>query len=95
VAVEVWFLRSASREFEALNEKTQKSISAEIERLKDEPRALGTKQLAGHPHIRRARVGNYRILYEVREPRIIIARICSRADVYRQLQRLADQLSKA
>ena len=72
---------------ERLPQKRAKQVLAKIERLRSDPNPPGSKQLhnmkdGGDP-ICRIRSGDYRILYVVRNPGIVILDIGDRKDVYR------------
>ncbi|MEV0153962.1 type II toxin-antitoxin system RelE/ParE family toxin [Micromonospora sp. NPDC050686] len=49
-----------------------------------EPRPAGVKALAGHPGLLRIRVGDYRIIYTVRDHELIVlvVHLGHRGDVY-------------
>ncbi|MCZ7631356.1 MAG: type II toxin-antitoxin system RelE/ParE family toxin [Microthrixaceae bacterium] len=56
-----------------------------IDLLADEPRPPGCTKLTGEDAVYRVRIGDYRILYEVIDDRLLIhvVRIGHRRDVYR------------
>ena len=63
-----------------------KRIDAAIRRLGSNPRPAGSKKLQGRiSEAWRVRVGNYRILYHIRDERreVIIYKIGHRSEVYR------------
>ena len=57
-----------------------------MKKLRNEPRPAGVVKLAGDENLWRIRVGNYRIVYEIYDDRLIILvlRVAHRKDVYRQ-----------
>ena len=60
-------------------------MRAAIDLLANEPRPPGCVALAGEECVYRARVGDYRILYEIFDARMVIqvVRVGRRRDVYR------------
>lgn len=62
-----------------------KALAPVIDRLTDEPRPPGVMALSGTNHGYRLRVGDYRILYEMHDARLvlIVIRIGHRREVYR------------
>jgi mRNA interferase RelE/StbE len=88
MAWRVEFLRSAAREFQALEADVQDRVSQVADRLSVDPHYPGTKKLEGYPNLRRCRVGDYRIVYRAVQGVVTIVRIGTRAEVYRRLDRL-------
>ena len=76
---------SAHRDFAALPGRDRKRLDARILSLADEPRPTGSKALAGQDSLYRLRVGDYRIIYKVRDEDflILVVKIGHRKDVYR------------
>lgn len=71
---------------EALPKKQRRQINEKIARLAGDPKPAGCKlvqgvQDGGQP-VYRIRQGDYRVLYVVREPTIVILDIGHRKDVY-------------
>lgn len=62
-------------------------IAAALQGLEENPRPEGAKRLAGQDGAMRIRVGDWRILYEVREREVIVLvlRIGPRGEVYERL----------
>ena len=60
-------------------------IVAEVAKLADEPLPHGSQKLTGSERTYRMRVGDYRVVYEVRRDvnRIEVQRVRHRKDVYR------------
>jgi len=63
----------------------QKRIVRSIESLADDPRPGGVKKLAGADDLWRLRVGDYRVIYEIRDRALVVLIIAvgHRGDVYR------------
>jgi len=77
--------RSASKELEEVPRKDRNRIIAKIRGLQGDPRPPGSEKLSGDDKYR-LRQGDYRILYEIEDPQLIITvvRIGNRRDVYRR-----------
>jgi mRNA interferase RelE/StbE len=83
---EVTIARRAVKALAALPRKEQQRIRAAIDLLADTPRPPGCVAMAGEAHAYRVRVGDYRIVYDVLDDRLVIqvVRIGHRRDVYRK-----------
>jgi mRNA interferase RelE/StbE len=75
---------SARRELERLTSKVIERIFPRIEGLGLEPRPAGCKKLKGGQQDWRIRVGDYRVVYTIDDPklRVSVTRIRHRSDVY-------------
>ena len=62
-------------------------IARKIGHLGNNPRPRGAVKLEGKPAFYRVRVGEYRILYDIQDQRllVLVVRIGNRRDVYRNL----------
>ena len=78
--------RRALKVLSGLPRREQQRIRAAIDLLAEQPRPPGCVRLAGEPNAYRVRVGDYRIVYEVFDDRLVIqvVRIGHRRDVYRR-----------
>jgi mRNA interferase RelE/StbE len=76
--------KSVSKDMRGIPKKDVRRIVAAIESLADDPRPPGAKKLSGHERYR-LRQGNYRILYEIENDKLIVCvvRVGDRRDVYR------------
>lgn len=76
--------KSVSKDMRGIPKKDARRIVEAIESLADNPRPPGTKKLSGLERYR-LRQGNYRILYEIEDERLIVCvvRVGDRRDVYR------------
>lgn len=74
----------AWREIMALSESVQNRIFEAAEKLEKAPRPSGCKKLKGKDALYRIRVGDYRILYEVRDAilTITVVRAGDRKEIY-------------
>jgi mRNA interferase RelE/StbE len=76
--------KSAVKEIFKLPAKDLKRILKEIELLSDNPRPFGAIKLSGDEKYR-LRVGNYRILYQIFDNKliVIVVKVGHRKDIYR------------
>jgi mRNA interferase RelE/StbE len=77
--------RRAVKAIARLERAGQLRIRAAIDLLADEPRPPGCVKLAGEASACRVRVGDYRIVYDVIDDRLVIqvVRVGHRRDIYR------------
>jgi len=80
------FKPSAERSFLALPKDVQRRLDARLLALQNTPRPPGIKALAGATGVYRLRVGDYRILYEVHDERVLVLLLAmgQRREVYRK-----------
>jgi mRNA interferase RelE/StbE len=86
VAYQVELTPSARRQFRRLTPDVRKRLAPVIDRLADAPRPPGAVKLSGSEHRYRPRVGDYRILYELYDDRLVVTvvRVGHRREVYRE-----------
>jgi mRNA interferase RelE/StbE len=84
MAYTVEFKPAAAREFRKLPRDMQLRVATAIGRLSDEPRPPGVRKLAGSDDVYRVRVGDYRIIYSVRDKLllVIVMRVRHRSNAY-------------
>ena len=77
--------RRAVKSIAKLPRREQQRVRAAIDLLANEPRPPGCVALAGEESVYRVRIGDYRILYEIFDTRMVIqvVRVGHRRDVYR------------
>ena len=75
---------AAAREVRKLDPSIRRRIIARLQELETDPRPPGVRKLAGFDDAWRVRVGDYRILYEVRDDVVLVTvfRVAHRRDVY-------------
>jgi len=78
------FARSARKELEALPEAIALRILARTESLAKDPRPRGCLKLSGSDNLWRIRVGDYRVLFSIDDPDLLIDVIAvrNRRDAY-------------
>ena len=84
---QVEFTKSAAKEFQKLSQQIKERIAEAIHMIALNPfsRILPLKKLKGPASLYRIRVGDYRVVYEVRQHQLIIVviKLGHRSDVYR------------
>ena len=75
---------SAAKELGRVSKQDRKRIVVAIDRLKQTPN-LGALLKGGFRGLRRLRVGDYRVIYEVQNEELVVlvVRIAHRSDAYR------------
>ncbi len=78
---------AARRDLRAVPKKMLARIDARLLSLAENPRPPAAERLKGADHLLRVRVGDYRIVYELREEvlLLLVIRIRHRREVYRNL----------
>ena len=76
---------SALRELRRLDRQVVPRIVSDVEALATNPLPLGVRELQGGQRTYRLRVGDYRVIYELFESRLVIeiVRVRHRKDAYR------------
>ncbi len=80
------FASAAMRQLRKLPTDDQKRILRAIKSLEDDPRPAGVKKLQGADALWRIRIAEYRVVYEIQGPKLIVLvlRIAHRKDIYRK-----------
>lgn len=76
---------SASREVRKLPKPIIKEVLSAVESLADDPRPVGVRKLTASKDTYRIRLGNYRIIYNVFDKRLVIEiiRVRDRKESYK------------
>ncbi len=79
------FRPAAARDFRKLSADVRPRLAKKIDALATTPRPNGAKKLAGETELYRVRVGDYRIIYQVEDARLVVlvVRVGHRRDAYR------------
>lgn len=87
MAYTVQIAARALRDLARLDKPIRRRIRDAIDKLGADPRPPGAKALQGQPGLLRIRVGDYRVVYEVRDRVrvVLVIRIGHRSEVYRGL----------
>lgn len=77
--------RSARKALLALPHDMQRRMGAAIDALASDPRGPGTRKLTGSDLLYRLRVGDYRVVYEIHDDRllILVVKVGHRREIYR------------
>jgi mRNA interferase RelE/StbE len=78
---------SVIKELKTIPKRDQRRIAIAIELLSENPYPNNSKKLVGSEQDYRVRVGNWRIIYEVQNNKLVVyvLRVAHRKDVYRNL----------
>lgn len=78
--------QSAKKELKKLDKQIVPRILQAVENLADNPYSSGSKKLIGSDSIYRIRVGDYRIVYNIKSSVLIIEiiKVGHRREIYRQ-----------
>ncbi|MBO9626425.1 MAG: type II toxin-antitoxin system RelE/ParE family toxin [Microbacterium sp.] len=84
---EVEFTTAAAREIRKLDTQIRRRVLLGIAELENSPRPHGVRKIVGYKDAWRLRIGDYRVLYEVSDERIVVTvvRVGHRRDVYGDL----------
>ena len=79
------FAPAAVRQLRKLDPIARLRIQAAVELLRDDPRPTGARKLAGGDGEWRVRTGDYRIIYEIHDRRLVVLVVAlgHRREVYR------------
>jgi mRNA interferase RelE/StbE len=82
----VEFLPAAARQLAKLDRSVQRRIARAVDGLAVEPRGPSSAKLRGADDIWRVRVGDYRVLYQIHDARLVILVVAvgHRATIYRR-----------
>ena len=77
---------SVRKAIRRLDRATQAKMIRLLEALAREPRPVGVVKLVGDDNLWRVRIGDYRVVYEIHDRRLIVmvVRVAHRKDVYRE-----------
>ena len=77
---------AAARQLADLDQRERRRVSRRIDILAENPRPSGAKKLVGGQDLWRIRVGDYRVIYAIRDEVLLslIVRIGHRRKIYRR-----------
>ncbi len=80
-------LPSAAKQIAKLPKDVRRRVARRIDALAVNPRPHGVRQLHDVESLYRVRIGDYRIIYRIKDDRLIVVvvRVGHRRDVYRSL----------
>jgi mRNA interferase RelE/StbE len=78
---------TALKELTKLDKLAARRILKAVDALSVDPRPSGTRPLVGYPDLRRIRVGNYQVIYTVKDAELVVLalRVAHRSQVYLNL----------
>ncbi len=84
-AYRIFFRPSADRQLQRLPRDAQRRIVREVAALAHDPRPPGVGNLSGAHDLWRIRIGDYRVVYEIEDDRLVVLvlRVAHRRDLYR------------
>lgn len=87
MAYKVELTDEAAEQIEALPKKIASQVIRKIEALGTEPRPTQAKRLAEHEHLYRVRSGDYRILNQIEDSKllVLVVKVGNRRDVCRRI----------
>ena len=90
MAYEVTFTPSSRKAFRRIGRVYHARLADRIRALANDPYPPGVATLDDAIKMYRLRVGSYRIIYQVREKEriILVLKVATRADAYRQLEQI-------
>jgi len=79
--------RPAEKQIRALDPRVRARIVKTIDALAGNPRPYGCRKMHGHENLYRARTGDWRVVYEIRDNvlLVLVVAIGHRRDIYRGL----------
>ncbi|MBI4480532.1 MAG: type II toxin-antitoxin system RelE/ParE family toxin [Acidobacteria bacterium] len=86
MAYRIEFAPSARHQLQKLPSEIRVRVAAVLSALSTEPRPRGVRKLSGEESLYRIRVGDYRVIYQIRDKELIVLvlKIGHRREVYRQ-----------
>ncbi len=86
MAYEIIFSSRAAKQFRKLPKTLRKRIAEPIDGLVDKARPHGVKKPSHQHNLYRLRVGDYRVVYEIKDKqlRILVLVIAGRAEIYKR-----------
>ncbi len=72
----------AAKDIQKISEPYKSSIKAKIKNLEQYPNLANIKKLTNYTPSYRLRVGDYRVLFDIKDELIVIARIRHRKEAY-------------
>lgn len=86
MAYQVFLSPAALRDLKRIRGTARQRVAEAIDALANDPRPRGHRKLEGADELYRVRAGEYRIVYEIADERLIVlvVRIGHRKDIYRE-----------
>lgn len=86
-AYDVQYDPKALKELTRLDKRVARRIVRAVDALTADPRPSGARTLVGYPDLWRIRIGDYRVIYTIRDAELLVLalRIAHRSGVYRNM----------
>jgi mRNA interferase RelE/StbE len=86
-AFEIRYDARAAKELRKLDRAVARRIATAVEALASDPRPAGVRRLTGATDLCRIRVGDYRVVYAIRDAEllVLVVRVAHRRQVYRDI----------
>ena len=90
MSYEIEVAPQAARQFKKLPRDAQERVGRCIDGLGADPRPPGCEKISGHANLYRVRAGDYRVVYQIHDDRLVVIVILvgDRRDIYRLLKDL-------
>ena len=87
VKYKLFYKKSVDKDLRKLPSNTRKNIVKKIQRLESHPHPIGSTKLRGSTNLYRFRHSAYRIIYEIKETKLVILviKVGHRKEIYRDL----------
>ena len=82
---ELYYTRRAVKDIEKLDGTTQQRIKAGLEKYKGDPLHFAVKLTSSEIGTYRFRMGDYRVIFDIEDDKVIILRVGHRRDIYRSI----------
>jgi mRNA interferase RelE/StbE len=85
MSYQIIIMPTAEKSMDKIPLPVRRHIADAIEELRSDPRPTGVVKLAGDENLWRIRIGNYRVVYEIHDDRLVVLvlRVAHRKDAYR------------
>lgn len=83
MAYELIYTKNAYRDIRKLDRVAQKKLAQALERLREKPFFYSKKLILSKLGGYRYRIGNYRVIFDIKDKKIIILRVGHRREIYR------------
>ena len=80
---ELIYTRRAAKDIDKLEQKVKERIKGGLEKYKGEPFQFATKLAATEIGTYRFRIGDYRVVFDMEDDKIIVLRVGHRREIYR------------
>ena len=85
MAYSIELMPAAKKHLDRLPADARRRVAVEIDRLRDNPRPMGSIKLSGEEGLYRTRSGDYRSVYRIEDDRllVLVVKVGHRREIYR------------